>query len=109
MVGLRLGNLYWEIGSADFLHAFFSTFSHHFEPDGFGAQFPVLMRHLYAGELSPELGPKAKDELVASRRGADESSSGSGYLGHRGCFDEAAVGLEHQPGYHEPVGVLRNR
>ncbi len=69
MVGLRLGNLYWEIGSPDFFHAFFSTISYHLEPDGFGAQFPTLMGHLYAGELGPELGTDAKDELVAARRG----------------------------------------
>ncbi len=68
MAGLRVGNLYWEIGTGDFLHAFFSTISYHLEPDGFGTRLPTLMGRLYAGEMSPKLAAEAKRELLTARQ-----------------------------------------
>jgi hypothetical protein len=48
-VGIQLGRITDEIGSGDFLYAFFSTITGNLEPDGWGSRFPILMRQLYAG------------------------------------------------------------
>lgn len=50
-VGFRVGNIVDEIGTHDFLHAFFSTISYHLEPQGWGSRFPELMNELYQGKL----------------------------------------------------------
>ncbi len=62
-VGLEVGNLYWEIGDPDFVHAFFSTISYHLEPDGWGSRFPVVLGELYQGELAPAAAGAARAEL----------------------------------------------
>ncbi|MDX1527868.1 MAG: immunity 70 family protein [Gammaproteobacteria bacterium] len=53
-VGLRVGNITTEVGTGDFLHAFFSTVSFHLERDGWGSRFPELFNELYQGDLPPE-------------------------------------------------------
>jgi hypothetical protein len=53
-VGLGVRSNLWPVGTADFLHAFFSTIGARLEPDGWGTRFPVLMRELYSGELAGE-------------------------------------------------------
>ncbi len=50
-VGLRVGNITTEVGTSDFLHAFFSTVSFHLERDGWGSRFPELFNELYQGDL----------------------------------------------------------
>ena len=50
-VGFKVGNIVDEIGTHDFLHAFFSTISHHLEPKGWGTEYPELMKELYQGQL----------------------------------------------------------
>ncbi|PTY38449.1 hypothetical protein BGP77_12120 [Saccharospirillum sp. MSK14-1] len=50
-VGLKIGSINTEIGSADFLHAFFSTVSYRLESDGWGSRFPVIMNELFQGQL----------------------------------------------------------
>lgn len=51
MVGFRVGSIVDEIGPQALLHAFFSTISHHLEPDGWGSRFPTLLNRLYKGKL----------------------------------------------------------
>ena len=51
-VGFQVGQVIDEIGSAGFLHAFFSTISHHLEPDGWGTRYPLIMNDLYRGKLA---------------------------------------------------------
>lgn len=50
-VGIQLGSITDEIGTSDFLHAFFSTISGNLELDGWGSRFPTLLTKLYGGEL----------------------------------------------------------
>lgn len=50
-VGLKLGSITDEVGTSQFLHAFFSTISGNLEPNGWGTRFPVLLNKLYQGEL----------------------------------------------------------
>jgi hypothetical protein len=48
-VRFQTGSPNIEIGSAGFLHSFFSTISHLLEPEGWSNRFPLLMNRLYAG------------------------------------------------------------
>lgn len=64
---LRVGNRIWEVGTGDFLHAFFSTISYHLEPAGWGSRFPTLMRELYAGSLNADSADAALAELQTVR------------------------------------------
>lgn len=50
-VGIRVGSITDEIGSSDFLHAFFSTISSNLETNGWGSRFPVLLKNLYQGSI----------------------------------------------------------
>jgi hypothetical protein len=62
-VGIQLGNITDEIGTSDFLHAFFSTISVNLEPGGWGSRFPVLLESLYGGEVHHENAKQALAEL----------------------------------------------
>ena len=66
-VGIQVGQIVDEIGTSDFLHAFFSTISFHCEPKGWGTRFPTLMRHLYRGAVSPGNASAALEELRTAR------------------------------------------
>jgi 2,3-bisphosphoglycerate-dependent phosphoglycerate mutase len=66
-VGFRVGSIVDEIGSHDFLHAFFSTISYHLEPRGWGTQFPELMNELYQGALDQRKATKVSDDLLKIR------------------------------------------
>jgi 2,3-bisphosphoglycerate-dependent phosphoglycerate mutase len=62
-VELCAGSVLWEVGSADFLHAFFSTVAARLEPAGWGSRFPATMRTLYAGRVAGEEAARAVAEL----------------------------------------------
>ena len=53
-VGFTVGFYYYSIGSADFLHSFFSTVAVNLEGGKWGSRFPVLMNELYQGKLPVE-------------------------------------------------------
>jgi hypothetical protein len=53
----------WSVGTADFLHAFFSTVSANLEPDGWGTRFPTVMGPLYEGRVDGEQAARALAEL----------------------------------------------
>ena len=63
MVGFKVKYNYWEVGSASFLHAFFSTVAYHLEKGQWGKKYPVIMSDLYQGKLSCDNVPAAKKEL----------------------------------------------
>jgi len=67
-VGFYVGDHAREVGAQDFLHAFFSTISHHLEPNGWGSKYPEIMKHLYQGKLAAEHARKARDDLHDIRR-----------------------------------------
>ena len=62
-VGVTVGEEYWEVGSPDFLFAFFSTISHHLEPEGWGSAYPELMNQLYQGGLDEGQAQKVLADL----------------------------------------------
>jgi len=66
-VGFRVGSIIDEIGSSDFLHAFFSTISYHLEPGGWGTKYPELMNELYQGSLGHESAQKTINDLLDIR------------------------------------------
>lgn len=61
-VGIKVGSITDEIGTSDFLHAFFSTVSHNLEEE-WGSRFPAILNYLYQGELEAGLAEKAVVEL----------------------------------------------
>lgn len=61
-----------EIGSSDFLHAFFSTISYYLEPKkhfsgGWGSKFPELMNELYQGKLESNKASKVLKDIYEIR------------------------------------------
>ena len=51
-VGFQVSYNWYEIGSADFLYAFFSTVAYNLEKGIWGSKFPVIMKRLYLEELN---------------------------------------------------------
>ena len=45
-------NFYWyQVGTGDFLHSFFSTIAYNLEEGEWGSKYPVIMNELYQGEI----------------------------------------------------------
>lgn len=66
-VVLRVDSIATELGSASFVHAFFSTLSGRLEPHGWGSRFPVLLHELYQGGLARQHAEAALEELRRAR------------------------------------------
>lgn len=62
-VGLDVLGERVELGSADFLHAFFSTASVRLEYGRWGSRFPTVMGPLYQGKLPTDQVVPARHEL----------------------------------------------
>lgn len=58
-VGFSVDYFWYEVGSGEFLHAFFSTIAYHLENGKWGSRYPVIMKKLYQGEI------KSKDIKLA--------------------------------------------
>lgn len=54
MVGFKVKFYWYQIGSGDFLHSFFSTVAYNLENTKWGSRFPTIMKELYQGHLSKE-------------------------------------------------------
>lgn len=67
-IGIKVGSITDEIGSSDFLHAFFSTVSANLEPRGWGSKYPTLMLKLYQGNLDVIFVNDALRELQQIRK-----------------------------------------
>ena len=63
MIGFQIQCFFFPIGSADFLHSFFSTAAYHLEHMQWGSRFPVIMNEVYQGYLLPERAEQAREEL----------------------------------------------
>lgn len=50
-VGFSVGFFWYQIGSGDFLHCFFSTVAFNLENRHWGSRFPMIMNKLYQGSL----------------------------------------------------------
>ncbi|RKH61047.1 immunity 70 family protein [Corallococcus aberystwythensis] len=66
-IALMIDNVATELGTGDFVHAFFSTLSARLEPEGWGTRFPLLLNALYQGELPKEHAARAVEELRTAR------------------------------------------
>jgi len=62
-VGFKVQFYWYQIGSGDFLHAFFSTVAYNLENSKWGSRFPVIMNELYQGTLKKENVEFAIEEL----------------------------------------------
>jgi hypothetical protein len=67
-IGLKVDNIVTELGSAGFVHGFFSTVSRCLEPDGWATRFPVLLNALYQGTLQKRQANDALGELDTIRQ-----------------------------------------
>jgi hypothetical protein len=63
MVGLRVGPIYYVLGTSDFLHSFFSTIAYRLENNKWGSKFPILMNELYKKEIDYKECKKILNEL----------------------------------------------
>lgn len=62
-VGIKIDFLWYQIGTPDFLHSFFSTISFNLEEGKWGSKYPILMNDLYHGKLSWKNANKVIEEL----------------------------------------------
>lgn len=53
-VGFKVKYYWYQIGSGNFLHSFFSTVAYHLENQKWGSRFPIIMNELYQGRLESE-------------------------------------------------------
>ncbi|WJE54334.1 immunity 70 family protein [Bacillus cereus] len=62
--GFKVDFYWYQLGTSDFVHSFFSTISFHLEKAGWGTKYPHLMKELYSGKLPFESIPKAIEEAT---------------------------------------------
>jgi len=62
-VGFLVGDTFYQIGSNELLHAFLSTISVNFEPDGWGSKYPLITNQLYQGFIDADDIEKAGEEF----------------------------------------------
>lgn len=63
MVGLKVGPIFYKIGTGGFLHSCFSSIAYNLEDNNWGEKFPFIMKELYTKELSVEDIPEAVKEI----------------------------------------------
>ena len=68
MVGFSVLFYWYQIGSGDFLHSFFSTVALRLENGSWGSVYPVIMNELYQGELPANKISDAMNELNCIRQ-----------------------------------------
>ena len=59
-VGFAVKFYWYQVGSGDFLHSFFSTIAYNLEEKKWGSKYPVIMNEFYQGKLSSD---KVKDAI----------------------------------------------
>ena len=66
-VAMHVASRSFEIGSRSFFYCFLSTVSANLEPSGWGSRFPVLIKKLHRGTVSPSDLPQLNHELSTIR------------------------------------------
>lgn len=66
-VGLKVKFYWYQIGTGDFLHSFFSTIAYNLESKKWGSRFPNVMNEIYQGKISSEKIDEAVEELKIIR------------------------------------------
>ncbi len=67
-VGFKVGFFWFEIGTQDFLHCFFSTVAVNLEESNWGSKFPIIMSELYQGHLDEKNVTGAVKELKSIKK-----------------------------------------
>ena len=67
-VGLFTAPIFYVIGTADFLHSFFSTIVYRLEGSDWGSRFPVLMNELFIDGISHTQCEAALQELAVIKK-----------------------------------------
>lgn len=67
-VGFSVDYFWYQVGSGEFLHAFFSTIAYNLENGKWGSRYPIIMRKLYQGEIESKDINSAIKELEEIRR-----------------------------------------
>lgn len=62
-VGFTVKYYWYQIGTGDFLHSFFSTIAYNLEGGKWGSKYPVIMNELYSGDLKSNRIELAIEEL----------------------------------------------
>lgn len=62
-VGIKIGGVTNEVGSATFFYAFFSTIHRNLETGAWGERFPMILKKLYLGEITEDRVGEALVEL----------------------------------------------
>lgn len=62
-IGFKVEFFWYQIGTGDFLHSFFSTIAYNLENKNWGSRFPIIMNELYQGKMRAENVDKAITEL----------------------------------------------
>ena len=75
MTGFTVGFYWFQIGTGDFLHSFFSTVALRLENGLWGSKYPIIMNELYQGELPANKTDLAIDELIQIKEGLRGLSS----------------------------------
>ena len=75
MTGFTVGFYWFQIGTGDFLHSFFSTVALQLENGSWGSKYPVIMNELYQGEWPANKTDLAIDELIQIKEGLSGLSS----------------------------------
>ncbi|MFC3800937.1 Imm70 family immunity protein [Cohnella sp. GCM10012308] len=74
-VGLMLGGHSWyQIGSGDFLHCFFSTVCYRLEANSWGSKYPLFMNKLYHEALEKEDNEKLLEEVKSIHKAFEDFS-----------------------------------
>ena len=68
MVGFKVKFYWYQIGSGDFLYAFFSTVAYRLENKKWGSRFPIVMNQLYQKGITWENAGEAINELYIIRK-----------------------------------------
>lgn len=62
-VGFTVGFYWYQVGTGDFLHSFFSTIAYNLENKKWGSRFPIMMNEFYNGSISAIHIDEAIDEI----------------------------------------------
>lgn len=62
-VGFKVKFYWYQIGTGNFLHSFFSTVAYNLENKEWGSRFPIVMNELYQGKAKRKDVVKAIEEL----------------------------------------------
>lgn len=66
-VGFSVHYFWYQVGSGEFLHSFFSTIAYNLENGKWGSRYPIIMRKLYQGEIESKDINLAIEELEEIR------------------------------------------